>query len=145
MQPEISARRPTLGVGAVVVKDGALLMVRRAHDPGRGLWSVPGGRVEGGEHLTSAVKREVKEETGIEVEVGDLLGTYEVVGDGHLVVLDYLAEVAGDSAPVAGHDASEARWVPISDIPRLACTPRLLETLEGWGALEDALNRGTTR
>lgn len=127
---------PTVGVGAVVVRDGALLLVRRGRDPGRGLWSLPGGRVEHGERLADAVRREVREETGLEVEAGELLGVYEVVGDDHhFVVLDYVATASGDEPPRPSGDVDAARWVPLGDVERLECTPRFVETLTAWGVL----------
>jgi ADP-ribose pyrophosphatase YjhB (NUDIX family) len=125
--------RPDLVVGGVVVHQGELLMVRRANDPSKGLWSVPGGRVEKGEYLVDAVSREVLEETGLTVKVADLLGILEVVGEPHYVILDYLAELVGESEPVAASDASEVRWVPLDEVSALDCTPRFCETLRGWG------------
>ena len=129
----VSEPRPTLAVGAIVVRDGRLLMVRRGREPGRGLWSLPGGRVEAGESLSEAVRREVKEETGLDVAVGELAGVYEVPAPDHLVVLDYFAVAPADQAPRAGTDADEAGWVPFERIRSLECTPRLIETLTGWG------------
>lgn len=126
---------PQIAVGAIVVRDGRLLMVQRANEPGAGLWSLPGGRVEHGEYLAAALRREVKEETGLDVEVHDLVGILEVVGDPHYVILDYLAEAAGDDAPVPADDVSDARWVPLEEVPSLPCTPRFHETLRGWGIL----------
>jgi 8-oxo-dGTP diphosphatase len=126
---------PRVGVGAIVVREGALLMVLRGKDPGRGLWSVPGGRVEAGEYLFDAVKREVREETGLDVEVGDLLGIHEVVGDPHYVIMDYSATVVGELTPVAGADADEARWIPFEEVQTLDLTPRFVETLRGWRVL----------
>jgi 8-oxo-dGTP diphosphatase len=124
---------PEVVVGGVVVHDGKLLMIRRRNEPSRGLWSVPGGRVEKGEYLTDAVAREVEEETGVAVEVRDLLGILEVVGDPHYVILDYLAAPTGDATPVAASDADEVRWVPLAEVSTLECTPRFCETLRGWG------------
>lgn len=124
---------PQLAVGAVVVHGGALLMVRRDQEPAKGLWSVPGGRLERGEYLSAAVAREVKEETGVEIEVGDLLGILEVVGDPHYVILDYIATVAERTEPVAGSDVSEARWIPLDEVDALECTPRFVETMRAWG------------
>jgi len=108
-------------------------MVRRNQEPAKGLWSVPGGRVESGEYLDVAVKREVSEETGLDVEVGDLLGILEVVGDPHYVILDFMASIASLRQPSAGDDVSEARWVPLDEVATLECTPRFCETMRGWG------------
>jgi 8-oxo-dGTP diphosphatase len=126
---------PQIAVGAVVVSDGRLLMIRRSKDPGAGLWSLPGGRVEHGEYLADALRREVAEETGLTVEVRDLLGILEVVGDPHYVILDYFAELAGDGDPAASDDVSDARWVRLDEVAALPCTPRFVETLRGWGVL----------
>lgn len=126
---------PQIAVGAIVVKDGRLLMVQRAHDPGAGLWSLPGGRLEHGEYLAAALQREVSEETGLDVEVRDLVGILEVVGDPHYVILDYFAEVTTDDDPVAADDVSDARWVPLDEVASLPCTPRFQETMRGWGVL----------
>lgn len=124
---------PQIAVGAVVVRDEKLLMVQRDRDPGRGLWSVPGGRLEAGEYLNAAVAREVKEETGLDVTVGELLGILEVVGDPHYVILDFIATASNDTAPRAGDDVSHVRWVALDEVSALDCTPRLRETLRGWG------------
>lgn len=127
---------PTLGVGAIVVRDDALLMVRRAQEPARGLWSVPGGKVERTEYLSDAVRREVREETGLDVVVGELAGFFEVIGEeSHYVIMDFLATYEGDAEPVAGDDADRVRWVPLTEIPSLECTPRLVELLSAWGVL----------
>jgi 8-oxo-dGTP diphosphatase len=120
-----------LCVGAVVVADGRLLLVRRGRPPGLGQWSVPGGRVEAGERLTDAVVRETVEETGIEVACGALLGWVERIDEQHhFVILDFACEVAGGSDPVAGDDASEARWVPLGEVPGLPLVAGLLAFLE---------------
>ena len=108
-------------------------MVKRAREPAKDLWSVPGGRVEKGEYLNDAVAREVQEETGLTVEVGQLLGILEVVGDPHYVILDFVATAAGGSEPRPGDDVAESRWVPLDEVQQLDCTPRFLETMRGWG------------
>lgn len=129
---------PQIAVGAIVIRDEELLMVRRGHEPGAGLWSVPGGRVEKGEYLTDALEREVLEETGLQIDVAELAGLFEVVGEEHFVVLDYLATVSGtDDAPRAMGDADDARWVPLDEIKDLDCTPRFEELLNAWGVLAD--------
>lgn len=110
-------------------------MVQRAQDPGRGLWSLPGGRVEHGEYLGQALAREVKEETSLDVVPGPLVGILEVVGDPHYVILDFAAQVASDDEPMAGSDVSDVRWVPLHEVRELSCTPRFVETLTAWGVL----------
>ena len=137
-EPSPQLPLPQVVVGAIVIHDGRLLMVRRANDPSRGLWTVPGGRVNPGEYLAEAARREVAEETGVEVEVGELLGVLEVIGDEwHYVIHDYLATVTGDPTVTAADDAEEARWVPLKEVSLLECTPRFVETLTGWGVLPD--------
>ena len=110
--------RVGLAVGAVVVRDGRLLLVERANEPAAGLWAVPGGRVEAGESLLEAVRREVAEETGFEVAVGDVAWVGESIGPGsppawHYVILDYWASVEGGTLR-AGGDARRAEWVPLN-------------------------------
>jgi 8-oxo-dGTP diphosphatase len=127
---------PQVVVGAIVIHDGRLLMVRRANEPSKGMWTVPGGRVEPGEYLTAAAAREVREETGVAIDVGELLGVLEVIGDEHhFVIHDYIATVIGDPEAVAADDAEEVRWVPLAEVASLPCTPRFVETLTGWGVL----------
>jgi 8-oxo-dGTP diphosphatase len=96
---------------------------------------VPGGHVEPGEYLQDAARREVREETGLDVEIDQLVGIFEILGDSHLVILDFLAHPAGDEPLRPSSDAAEARWVPLDEVTELDCTPRLVETLRGWGVL----------
>jgi mutator protein MutT len=124
-----------VGVGAIITRDDHLLMVRRAKDPGRGLWSIPGGHVEAGEYLTDALVREVMEETSLEVEVGQLVGILELPGPDHIIILDYHATADGEGAPIAGDDVDDVRWVSFGEIANLECTPRFEETMRGWGVL----------
>jgi 8-oxo-dGTP diphosphatase len=123
-------------VGAVI-KDaaGRLLLVRRGHEPGAGLWSLPGGRIEPGESDQQAVSREVLEETGLSVECGPLLGTAALRGPGGTIidVSDYGAVVvAGELA--AADDAADARWVTAADLAGLPLTDGLAAYLAAWGA-----------
>jgi 8-oxo-dGTP diphosphatase len=128
-------------VGAVVRDgQGRLLLVRRGTEPGRGLWSVPGGRVEPGESLEEAVVREVAEETGLRVTVGRLVGRVERDGPGGAVYVidDFEAHVVGAepiAEPTAGDDADEARWFTDAEVAGLPCVEGLVETLRGWGVL----------
>jgi 8-oxo-dGTP diphosphatase len=107
---------PVVGVGAVVVRDGKALIVKRAHEPRQGEWSLPGGRVELGESLEDATRREIKEETGLDVEVGPLVEVFDRVHrlDGrvryHFVIVDYLCR-SQDGEAKAGDDADDVAWV----------------------------------
>lgn len=125
-------------VGAVVLDArGRLLLIRRGNEPGRGLWSVPGGRVEAGESVAAAVEREVREETGLAVRAGAEVGRVRVPGPGVVYdVVDLACTLLDpDAAPIAGDDAQAVTFAGAADLARLSCTPRLLETLRGWGVL----------
>lgn len=130
--------QPQIAVGAIVIHDDALLMVQRANDPGKGLWSLPGGRVERGEYLADALRREVEEETGLTVAMGELAGILEVPGEEfHYVILDFHATLDGGSSPTPGTDAGDVRWVPLKEVAHLDCTPRFIETMRAWKVLAD--------
>ena len=133
-----AAKRRVPCVGALVHDDdGRLLVVRRGREPGRGLWSVPGGRVEPGESDAVAVEREVLEETGLHVTVGVRVGTVVRDGlDGALYdIRDYACIVTGPTSPLPGDDADEARWVNRSELAALDLVEQLWDTLEQWGML----------
>jgi ADP-ribose pyrophosphatase YjhB (NUDIX family) len=128
MPPE--AVRPEACVGAVVVRDDALLMIRRGHGPAGGTWSLPGGRIERGETAAEALVREVGEETGVDVMCGPFLGWAEIIdADHHVVVLDFEATAMSDYPPVAGDDAAEAAWVRLDRVVDLRLSPGLAEFL----------------
>jgi 8-oxo-dGTP diphosphatase len=110
---------------------GRLLLIRRGNDPGRGLWSVPGGRVEAGEDDAAAVVREMREETGLAVAPGRLIGR---VTRGRYLIADYACTVLGGDLR-AGDDALDARWCSAADLAALPLVDGLVETLAGWGAL----------
>ena len=121
---------PQVCVGAIAVDADRLLMIRRGHGPAAGLWSVPGGRVESGELLAEAVVRELGEETAVEGVCGELVGWVERFDDDqHYVILDFQVDVLEGTAPVAGDDAAEARWVPLMDVAELSLVDGLAEFL----------------
>lgn len=137
-----SADRPIPGVGVAVVDGGRILLVQRGRDPGRGLWAVPGGKVDFGETLVEAARREAREETGMEVDVGGVLWAGESVGPGdppawHYVLVDFLAtRLSGE--PEAADDADEVGWFTLSqalDLPLTPTMPALLHKLAENGHL----------
>jgi ADP-ribose pyrophosphatase YjhB (NUDIX family) len=117
---------------------GRLLLIRRANDPGSGQWSLPGGRVEPGESDKAAVVRELREETGLDVIPGTLVGT---VTRGPYEIHDYACSVAG-GVLTAGDDASDARWSDAADLSALDAAGELVDllyvTLRDWKALPRA-------
>ncbi len=121
---------PVAAVGAIVFDDqGRVLLVERARPPGAGLWTVPGGKLEGAETLAQAVAREVREETGLLVEVGPLACVVERIGDDHhFVILDYLARVIGGTL-AAGSDARAVRFAGEEDLAALPLTDGLVDVL----------------
>lgn len=110
---------------------GRLLLVQRANDPGRGRWSVPGGRVEDGEDDAAAVIREMQEETGLLVQPGALVGR---VRRGPFLISDYRCTVVGGTLR-AGDDAADARWCDAAELAALPLVDLLVETLREWDAL----------
>jgi len=119
---------PFIGVGGVVIANGRVLLIRRRSPPLEGEWSIPGGMLDLGETILEGVRREVAEETGIEVHVRDLIEVFEKISQDatgrtqyHFVVLDYLCEVIRGEAR-AGSDASDVAWAAHSDLPEYSLT-----------------------
>jgi 8-oxo-dGTP diphosphatase len=125
-------------VGAVIKDNaGRLLLIKRGHEPGRGLWSIPGGRIEAGETDAAALVREVREETGLLVTPGRLIGSVRrPAGGGDRVfdIRDYAASVDSGTL-VPGDDADDAVWAGPAELDALPLTAGLLDALRSWGAV----------
>ncbi|MCW2603743.1 MAG: hydrolase [Pseudonocardiales bacterium] len=122
--------------GAIIVDgDGRLLLIQRGKDPGRGLWSVPGGKCEPGETAAQACVREALEETGLTVEISRHAGQVRFPGlpGDEVLIDDFLCIVTGGTLQ-AGDDADAAQWVDLAAAQALPLTTGLLEALRGWGA-----------
>lgn len=120
--------RPIVGVGGVVISDGRALLIKRGYPPLQGEWSIPGGTLELGETLLEGVRRELAEETGIEVRIVDLIEVFERVFRDeagkvryHFVILDYLCEAINGSA-VAGSDVSDVAWASEAELGQYSLT-----------------------
>jgi mutator protein MutT len=141
---------PLVGVGAIIIDHDRVVLVKRGHAPLAGEWSIPGGLLEVGETMRQAAVREALEETGMCVEVGDLLGVYDrVVRDAdertlyHYVLIDFRCRrIAGE--PQAADDATEARWFSRAEIRELALAKDTAEVIKlGFEKCEAEVGRGT--
>lgn len=126
---------PRVAVGAIVIRDGRVLLVKRSKPPGEGLWAIPGGRVELGETLQQAAEREIMEETGLTIQTKHPVYTFEVIEPDdtgrprfHYVIVDLIAEyVKGEINP--SDDASEAGWITPQELERLPVSQTTREVL----------------
>jgi mutator protein MutT len=126
---------PVVGVGAAVYRKDEVLIIKRGNPPLAGTWSLPGGRVHGGEDLPSAVFREIQEECSIQVQVGDLITTFEYIERDrvgvvkyHYLVFDFKARYVSGNL-VQASDALEVRWVPIVRLDEYALTDKVREVI----------------
>jgi len=127
---------PIIGVGGIVIKENCLLLVKRGTPPSKGCWGVPGGCLELGEDVKDGVVREVFEECGIEVRVGELFDFFQTIVydesgsvEYHYVLMDFFAEhVSGEIAP--GGDAADCSFIPLDVIYSYSLTPGVRELLK---------------
>lgn len=124
---------PRVAVGGVIFDDkDRVLLVKRKNPPNQGMWAIPGGKVKFGETLDEAIKRELKEETSLEVKPTKLLAIVEIIKEGfHYVILDYICEVIGGELKPAS-DALDARFLSLEEIKREKVSPSTVEMLEKY-------------
>lgn len=139
----MTRRQPEVVVGAVVFDDDArVLLVRRRNAPSAGEWSLPGGHVEPGESLASAVAREVREETGIAVDVVRELEVVTIEREGFAYAIhEQLCAARGTSAPRAADDATDARWARLEELAALGVRAEAIGVVERAEALVRAMRR----
>lgn len=136
--------RPIVGVGAVIIHSGRILLVKRGSPPLLGQWSLPGGVVELGETLRSAAEREAREETGLVVKAGEVLEVLDriIPGEGgraqyHYVLIDFLCHVTGGEL-LAGGDAADAIWANADDLEKFNLEKPALQVIQKGFAQEQA-------
>jgi len=125
----LTDQRPICGVGVVVVDNARILLVQRGRPPGEGLWAVPGGKVLFGEPMRGAARREAREETGLDLEIGSVVWAGDSIGPGyppewHFCLVDFRGRVIGGEL-MAGDDARRVRWVALSEVRSLPLTPTM--------------------
>jgi mutator protein MutT len=128
--------RPVVSVGGIIIDADRVLLIKRAHEPLKGAWSIPGGVVELGETLVDAVAREVREETGLSVRVGEIVEVVDRVQRGdddrveyHFVIVDYRCHIEGGALACAT-DAADVRWVTRTELRHLRLPRGLYEVIE---------------
>ena len=127
---------PRVGVGGVIIKDGKILMIRRAFEPGAGMWSIPGGMVEVGEKLSDACVREIEEETGLEVDILELINVFDMIDKDdqgkvqyHYVLVDFLAKPVGGEERISA-EATEMKWVTHQEAKSMEMTRTARKAIE---------------
>ena len=134
----ITAKQPQVAVGALVIKDEKVLLVKRGQPPAKGLWALPGGRVQWGETLAQAAEREVLEETGVAVKAGQIIYTFDSITRDdqgsvcfHYVIVDFLAQpIQPEGRPIPADDAEDAQWLTLGELKRLPVSKPTLTLIE---------------
>ena len=130
---EASVQRPQLAVSAVIFREGRVLLLKRAKSPGHGFWSLPGGRVEFGESLHTALAREVDEEAGLEIDIVALAGWREVLpgagGGGHYLIMSFAARWRANEVRL-NHEHDDFKWIEPGSFGDLKLTGGLAEVVE---------------
>ena len=134
MTSPVQPSHPQLAVSAAIFRDGKLLLVRRARSPGKGFYSLPGGRVEFGESLHTALHREVDEETGLKIEIIGLAGWREVLpgtsGGGHYLIMSFAARWAAKEPVLNDDEHDDFKWLAPDDLGDLRVTGGLEEVIQ---------------
>jgi 8-oxo-dGTP diphosphatase len=124
---------PKIAVGCVIFdSDRKVLLVKRKHPPNQGSWAVPGGKVNFGELIEGALKREMREEISVEVRPKELMAIVEIIKEGfHYVILDFVCEITNGEVK-AGSDAEDARFFSINEMKEISISPTTLEMIEKY-------------
>jgi len=127
---------PQVAVGAVIFYQDRVLLVKRSNHPAKGMWAVPGGKIRAGETMQHALVREIKEETGLDITVGNIVYVFDVITRDekdklsfHYVIIDFLCEMKGGKLQ-AGDDAREVRWVSAAELNTLPVNEKTLTLLK---------------
>jgi len=121
--------RPLVAGGGVIINRNKILLIKRAHPPNKDMWAIPGVKLEYGETLEDAVKREMLEEANLEVKVLNLLSVIQMIKEGfHYVILDFLCEIVGGNLNPAS-DAADAKFFSIEEVKNLNTSPTTKEML----------------
>jgi 8-oxo-dGTP diphosphatase len=140
MQDEttLSFPEPKIGVGGLLFnRQNQVLLIKRGKPPAQGCWSVPGGALVAGEGLAECCRREIREETGLDVDVLSLIAVVERrIENFHYVIVDFLVELRGDctNSPCAASDVSEARWISLENLEDYSLVPGLSEIIRRTAA-----------
>ncbi|MGQ9760038.1 MAG: NUDIX hydrolase [Candidatus Methanomethylicaceae archaeon] len=128
--------RPLVGVGVILIKDHKILLVKRGHEPNKGMWSIPGGLIKLGETAEDAAVRETMEETGLKITLGQIVGIFNVVArdeEGrvkyHYVIIDYLGEVVGGTL-TAGTDVTDVKWFRLEELDEIQTSPSVRKPID---------------